>query len=189
MLHLLLEILIIHLEHVGSLVAPLAPQSYSRPFRNEQSSSPQPPTWPACLNYPLSPPRFQPHHTRPPLPHCHTSFLKIPLRSHCYQTFNRSPLSAAAIQTTRRASQLSYRQPTTLQSPLNTISPSPAAMLCPQVCSSAQVFSYWEGTNDVNNSPCDKLLLWSLLGLAQKTRNHSTGGSKTWRENPTWRMT
>ena len=122
----------------GSLVAPLAPQSYSRPFRNEQSSSPQPATWPPCLNYPLSPPLFQPHHARPPLPHCHTSFLKIPLRSHCYQTFNRSPLSAAAIQTTRQASQLSYRQPTTLQSPLNTISPSPAAVLCPQVCSSAQ---------------------------------------------------
>ena len=138
MSHLLLEILIIHLEHLGSLGAPLAPQSYSRPFWNKKGSSPQPPTWSACLNYPLSSPLFQPHHTHSPLPHCHTSFLKIPLRSQCYQTFNRSPLSAAAIQTTRQASQLSYRQLTTLQSPLNTISPPPAAILCPQDCSSAQ---------------------------------------------------
>lgn len=41
----------------------------------------------------------------------------------------------------------------------------------------------------VNNSPCDKLLLLSLSRLVQKTHNHSTAGSKTWRRNPKWKMT
>ena len=135
--HLLLKILIIHLQHLGSLVPPLASQSYSRPFWNSPLRHSLLPGLPVSI-IPSVLPSCNPTTPVLLLPHCHTSILKIPPRSHCYQTFNRSPLSAAAIQTTGRASQLSYRQPTTLQSPLNTISPPPAAMLCPQVCSSAQ---------------------------------------------------
>lgn len=46
-----------------------------------------------------------------------------------------------------------------------------------------------EQMTGVNNSLCDKLLLLSLSRLVQKIHNHSTAGSKTWRNNPKWKMT